>query len=86
VNHAITNRRLRDGDRASNVSTTDDDLAKLSLPELLTLKEVVFDGAVALQSLDDLKTPELNDAAWLQCQELDRKLKRIKDEIATRGA
>ena len=86
MNHAITNRRLRDGDRASNVSTTDDDLAKLSLSELLALKEVVFDGAVALQSLDDLGTPELNDAAWLQCIELDRKLKRVKEEIKKREA
>ena len=84
--HPVTQRRLRDGDRASGVSTTAEDLAKLSLPELLALKEVVFDGAVALQSLDDLGSPEANDAAWLQCIELDKKLKAIKEEIATRGA
>lgn len=84
MNHAITNRRLRDGDRASGVSTTAEDLAKLNLPELLALKEVVFEGAVALQSLDDLGTPELNDAAWLQYQELEHKLKRVKEEITKR--
>lgn len=78
----VTRRRLRDGDTASAVPT--DNLTTLSLADLRALREMVFDGALAMQSLDDLGSPEANDAAWLQCIALDKKLKAIDAEIAKR--
>ena len=78
----VTKRRLNDGNKAIAVSA--DSLSSLSLVQLQRLREIVFDGALAMQSLDDLGSKEANIAAWDDCKALDAKLKRIDDEIARR--
>lgn len=82
--HPVTKRRLRDGDNATAASTAD--LDKLSLPQLQSLRETVFDGALAMQSLDDLGSEAANNAAWEDCKALDKKLKVLDDEIKKRKA
>ena len=77
----VDRRRLRDGAEA------------LALPEPKTLKEMetqlqaLWDGAVALQSTDDMGSPEANkqvydDMLELQrrAQALEKKIKQIKNE------
>ena len=81
---AIDRRRLRDGEKASAVPPND--LAKLTLSQLQSLRETVFDGALAMQSRDDLGSPEANDAAWEECIALDKKLTIIDKEIKKRKA
>ena len=72
----IDQRRLNDGIKA------------MALSEPKTLKEmrvqllVVFDGMLALQSLDDLGSPEANQKAWDDMIELQRRYDTLIAKIA----
>jgi hypothetical protein len=71
----VDRRRLRDGAEA------------LSLPEPQTLHEMkeqlqaLMDGAVALQSMEDLGSPEANERAWNDMMELQRRHEALKRRI-----
>ena len=80
--HPVTKRRLRDGETAAAVPT--EDLGNLTLAQLQTLRQTVFDGALAMQSLDDLGSAEANEAAWLDYLALEQKLKLLDEEIKKR--
>ena len=68
-------RRLNDGARA------------MSLPEPKNLKEmeeqlgVIEDGALALQSMDDLGSPEANDKAWNDMLKLQKRAEALRAKI-----
>ena len=70
--------RLRDGARA---------LDTLSEPEPDTLEDlkerlrVVMDGALALQSTDDLGSAEANEAAWNDMLRLQKAGDEIREKI-----
>ncbi len=77
----VDRRRLRDGAEA------------LTLPEPQTLKEMertlqaLWDGAVALQSTDDMGSPEANQQVWndmlelqKRAQTLEKKIKELKNQ------
>lgn len=71
----IDRRRLRDGAEA------------LALPEPQTLEEMetqlqaLWDGAVALQSTDDMGSPEANEAVWNDMLELQRRAQALEKKI-----
>ena len=68
-------RRLNDGARA------------MALKEPKTLKEmevqlrVIYDGALALQSMDDIGSPEANQKAWDDMIELQTRGVALKNKI-----
>ena len=68
-------RRLADGAKAR------------ALPEPKTLKEMqeqvgtIFDGMLALQSTDDLGSPEANNQAWADMIELQKRYDTLKAKI-----
>jgi hypothetical protein len=71
----VDRRRLRDGAEA------------LALPEPRTLDEMkaqlqaLMDGAVALQSTDDMGSPEANERVWKDMMELQRRHEALKRRI-----
>jgi len=71
----VDRRRLRDGAEA------------LSLSEPQTLKEMertlqaLWDGAVALQSTDDMGSPEANQQVWNDMLELQRRAEALEKKI-----
>jgi hypothetical protein len=79
----LDQRRLRDGRLALDASQ---ELSAMTIVQLRELRDTLFDGALALQSLDDLGSPEANRAAWNDCVELDRRIVQVDDEIARRTA
>jgi hypothetical protein len=74
--HPVERRRIRDGKRA------------LFLPEPKTIHgmngqiDILLDGARALQSLDDLGTPEANARAWKAMEWLMVKADRLREQVA----
>lgn len=80
----VDQRRLRDG--AAGMALPIDDLKKLSVVELRQRRTELYDAAVAMQSLDDLGSPEANQRAWDEMVELDRRLSLVKAELKRRGA
>lgn len=75
---SITRRRLRDGATAMRYSPAPDyDLRGLKL-EL----SVLHDGAVALQSLDDLGSVEANNKACDDIVVLQRRMEEVRKKIA----
>jgi len=77
----VDQRRLRDGARGLALST---DLKSLSVEELQALYNELYDAACAMQSLDDLGSPEANDRAWKEMQELDRRRCLVGNELEAR--
>lgn len=75
-------RRLRDGTAALALSM---ETAKMSPEQLLELRRKLFDGAVALQSMDSLGSEEANDAAMKHIEELDRRIRVVDAELASRS-
>lgn len=73
--NSVDRRRLRDGAGA------------LALPEPKTLEEmkaqlqVLWDGAVALQSTDDLGSPEANEKTWNDMLELQQRAQTLEKRI-----
>lgn len=71
----VDRRRLRDGAEA------------LALAEPKTLKEMetqlqaLWDGAVALQSTDDMGSPEANEAVWNDMLELQRRAHALEKKV-----
>lgn len=71
----VDRRRLRDGAEA------------LTLSEPKTLKEmedqlqVLWDGAVALQSTDDMGSPEANEKVWNDMLELQQRAQALEKKI-----
>lgn len=71
----VDRRRLRDGAEA------------LALPEPKNLKEMeaqlqaLWGGAVALQSTDDMGSPEANEAVWNDMLELQRRAEALQKKI-----
>ncbi len=79
---AADRRRLGDGERALQEDVSN--LPGLTLPELKALKEKLFDGAVALQSMDSLGSVEANNRAWDIMTALEERFEKVKDEIKLR--
>ncbi len=79
---SIDKRRLRDG--ATATALLDVPLGSMTLQQLQELREVLRDGAVALQSLDDLGSPEANDAAWQDMQAVSEKLELVNQALLAR--
>lgn len=75
-------RRLRDGASALREPTN---YEAMSIKELRALRERLGDGARALQSMDDLGSPEANQRAWADMQELMKRLAAVEATIASRG-
>jgi len=80
----VDQRRLRDGARALNLSKP------RTRKEMKAALQVLWDGAVALQSVDDLGSPEANQQAWddmlalqRKAQALERKIKQLKSRRKT---
>lgn len=67
----IDRRRLRDGAAALTLATN---IAGKSRAEVEGLRSQLLDGALALQSLDDLGTAEENATAAADLKELQRRL------------
>lgn len=73
---AIDQRRLRNGAEAA------------ALPEVSALEQKkrqlwhLHDGVCALQSLNDLGSPEENQRAWDDMCALQKRYDKLKDEIA----
>lgn len=71
----VDRRRLKDGAEA------------LALPEPQTIEEMeetlqaLWDGAVALQSTDDMGSPEANERVWNDMLELQRKAQILEKKI-----
>ena len=73
--HPVDQRLLNDGARA------------MALTEPKTLKEmeeqlrIIYDGALALQSMDNLGSPEANQQAWDDMLELQRRAEALSKKI-----
>jgi Skp family chaperone for outer membrane proteins len=80
----IDARRLRDGAAASSLLV--DNLKELSLERLKTLKDTLFDGVLAMQSLDDLGSKEANKEAWDRMIELQERYNAVEAEYKKRKA
>ena len=81
---AVTKRRLKEGERGESVQFKD--LKALSLEVLQKNYSTLCDSIVALQSLDDLGSPEENRRAWDQMIKLKGRGDIIQKEIESRGA
>jgi hypothetical protein len=79
---SVTKRRLNDGGRAAAIST--ENLEQLSYDELLRLRDIAADGAVAMQSLDDLGSEQANQEAWDTLMLIEKKLTALDAEIGRR--
>ncbi len=78
----LDRRRLRDGELAAQ---TDTNYQAMSVGQLILALAQLHDGIAALQSTDDLGSPEANDAAWQNCLELQRRHKLVKEEMTRRS-
>lgn len=65
-------RRLADGDRAKGLAKPK------TTKEIQQQLEILSDGIRALQSLDDLGSPEANQRAWDDMLELQRRSDALK--------
>lgn len=71
----VDRRRLRDGAES------------LALPEPQTIEEMertlqaLWQGAVALQSTDDMGSPEANESVWNDMLELQRRAQALEKKI-----
>lgn len=74
---AIDKRRLRDGFRAEALL----DQEPQSPEELKEHLEILSDGIVAMQSLDDLGSPAANQAAMEQMRALFRRYEQLKERV-----
>ncbi len=81
----IDARRLRDGkaalDRSRDLSLT---MQEMTLAELRDLRDALFHGVLAMQSLDDLGSPEANQSAAADHDELSRRMAAIDVEVRAR--
>lgn len=73
----VDRRRLRDGAEAL---TRDQDAPK-TVEEMEAQLQALWDGAVALQSLDDLGSPEANEKAWNDMMELQRRAQALEEKL-----
>jgi hypothetical protein len=78
----VDQRRLRDGAKAGAANA---DYKSMSDAELREAKDNLHDGIAALQSLDDLGSPEANNAAWQDMLALSKKHDLVKKEMRRRG-
>ena len=78
-----TKRKLKDGANGMRIPT--DNLSSVLLDTLQARYSSLCDSAVAMQSLDDLGSPEENQQAWEDMKELERRINLIKVEIEARG-
>jgi hypothetical protein len=72
---ALATRRLRDGARAARLPEPE------TPEEIRSQLEILSDGIRALQSLDDLGSPEANQRAWDQMVALQAKHARLEEKI-----
>ena len=68
-------RRLNDGARAKALSEPK------NLKEMKEQLSIIFDGMLALQSLDDLGSPEANQQAWDDMTELQIRYDALKSKV-----
>lgn len=80
---AVTKRRLRDGAKGMSVGVMD--LQESSVEDLQRKYSSLSDSIVALQSLDDLGSPEANQEAWDDMIELSKRCKAVEEELERRG-
>ena len=73
--HPTDQRRLNDGARAMALSEPK------NLKEMEEQLRVIYDGALALQSMDDLGSPEANQRAWDDMIELQRRGDALRKKI-----
>ena len=78
----VTERRLRDGAKATTHSVGN--LKSMSDRALQAFKDSLFDGSVALQSLDDLGSVEANQAAWADMRRLQARMIAVDAELKFR--
>ena len=71
--------RLRDGERAIQVISGPE---PTTLDGLVAQLDIVMTGAIALQSTDDLGSPEANDAAWKNMLHLQERADDLRKKIA----
>lgn len=71
----IDRRRLKDGEEASNLP---EPTTEAQIREQLS---ILSDGIAALQSTDDLGSPEANQAAWDDMLALQAKYDRLKKKL-----
>mgnify|MGYP001605590597 FL=1 len=68
-------RRLRDGAEALVLSEPQ------TLEEMERTLQALWDGAVALQSTDDMGSPEANEQVWNDMLELQRRAQALEKKI-----
>lgn len=73
----VDRRRLRDGAEA----LVQDPNTPKTIAEMEAQLRVLWDGATALQSLDDLGSPEANQKAWNDMLELQHRAEDLKKKI-----
>ncbi len=71
----LDQRRLRDGEKAASLEEP------TTVEEIKQQLEVICDGARALQSLDDLGSPEANQDAWDQMLALEARANVLRDRL-----
>ncbi len=79
----VDQRRLRDGAAALAL---DMNVAMLSKEKLLELRKKLYNGAVALQSMDDLGSEEANAKAARDLEELSRRIKLVDAFLSRKTA
>jgi hypothetical protein len=78
VENQVDRRRLRDGAEALALN----DRAPKTLEEMEAQLQALRDGAVALQSTDDLGSLEANERVWNDMLELQRRAQALEKRIA----
>jgi hypothetical protein len=73
--HPVTKRRLADGARAKALSEP------TTKAEIEAQLETIYDGMLALQSLDDLGSDEANNQAFRDLDELQARYDRLKAKL-----
>ena len=71
----IDRRRLRDGAEAFALSEPQ------TLEEMEKTLQALWQGAVALQSTDDMGSPEANESVWNDMLELQRRAEALEKKI-----
>ena len=76
MNNSLTQRRVNDGAEALGLSTP------MSKDEIKRQIEILSDAARAMQSLDDLGSPEANEIADRDLQEIQRRRDILERRLA----
>lgn len=71
----VDRRRLKDGAEAMALSEPQ------TLEEMERTLQALWQGAVALQSTDDMGSPEANEAVWNDMLELQRRAQALEKKI-----